>query len=272
MGQNHPFDKATQLTEETPGVYKGHTSEKYANMIGPFGGVIASTLLRAVLEHPERLGEPAALTINYAAPVADGDFNIKATPTRTNRSTQHWYIVLSQNAKTVITGTAVTAQRRDTWSTTEIAFPNVPAAENVALPSIEGAPPWLQNYDIRIIKGAPLALSQTQSNNAHDSTTLQWIQDNPKRNLDFLSLTSICDAFFPRIWVRLEKMVPIGTVSLTIYFHADSETLKMNGNREVLGHTRALKFYDGFFDQTGEIWSYDGNLLATTSQFVYYKE
>lgn len=33
-----------------------------------------------------------------------------------------------------------------------------------------------------------------------------------------------------------------------------------------------LNFLMVFFDQTGEIWSHDGDLLATTSQFVYYKE
>ncbi|HLR19504.1 MAG TPA: thioesterase family protein [Staphylococcus sp.] len=270
MGEFHPFDIATQLTK-TSDFYHGHTSEAYANMIGPFGGIVASTLLRAILEHPERLGEPGALTINYAAPVANGGFDIKATPTRTNRSTQHWYIELSQNKKTVITGTAVTAERRETWSSTDISFPNVPSVNELKRASISAAPPWLNNYDIRIIKGAPLALLQSNLNNNQNSTTLQWIQDYPKRKIDFLSLTAMCDAFFPRIWVRRKEMVPIGTVSLTIYFHADSETLKAHGSREVLGHTRAIKFYDGFFDQTGELWSPDGELLATTSQFVYYK-
>ncbi|WP_217972275.1 thioesterase family protein [Staphylococcus xylosus] len=265
----HPFDLATQLTHQKPGVYSGHTSSAYGNMIGPFGGVIASTLLRAVLEHDEILGEPISLTINYAAPIQEAIFSIIAYPSRTNRSTQHWYIELKQNDKTVITGTAVTAKRRDTWSSTELSFPDVPPADEVTLTSLESAPPWAQNYDIRMIKGAPLAMNPTEQ---PDSVTLQWIKDKPNRDLDFLSLASICDAFFPRIYVRRKAFVPIGTVSLTIYFHANSKTLKNNGSQPLLGHTRALKFFNGFFDQTGEIWSHDGDLLATTSQFVYYKE
>ncbi len=102
-------------------------------MIGPFGGVIASTLLRAVLEHDEILGEPISLTINYAAPIQEAIFSIIAYPSRTNRSTQHWYMELKQNDKTVITGTAVTARRRDTWSSTELSFPDVPPADEVTL-------------------------------------------------------------------------------------------------------------------------------------------
>ncbi|UXS59701.1 hypothetical protein [Staphylococcus ureilyticus] len=41
----HPFDIATSLKQQEIGVYHGHTSDDYANMVGPFGGVIASTLL-----------------------------------------------------------------------------------------------------------------------------------------------------------------------------------------------------------------------------------
>lgn len=269
--QNHPFDTATQLTGES-GIYYGCTSECYANMVGPFGGIIAATLLRAVMEHPERKGDPVSLTINYTAPVLDGNFSIKAIPTRTNRSTQHWYIELCQDKGIIITGTAVFASRRKTWSSTERNFPNVPSAKEVKNFSSEGLPPWVYNYDMRIIQGTPLALSQPNPKNTSDSVTLQWIQDEPRRPIDFLSLTAMCDAFFPRIYVRRKQMVPVGTVSLTVYFHINSEVLTKHGDKEVLGHARALQFYNRFFDQTAELWSPEGKLLTTTSQLVYYKE
>src|SRR5699024_3015506 len=124
----------------------------------PFGGITAATLLKAVIKHPECQGEPIALTVNYAVAISDGDFNIKATPTRTNRATQHWYIELQQKEKILVTGTAVFANRRETWTATETRFPNVPSAETVpSLPTIENLPPWVKNYDIKIVKGAPLA-------------------------------------------------------------------------------------------------------------------
>jgi hypothetical protein len=40
-------------------------------MIGPFGGVTAAQALNAVL-HPQRLGEPIAFTVNFAAALSDG--------------------------------------------------------------------------------------------------------------------------------------------------------------------------------------------------------
>lgn len=266
--QSHPFDMATKLTGES-GNYRGHTSEHYANMVGPFGGIIAATLLRAAMDHPARIGEPLSLTINYAAPIAAGDFAIKARPARTNRSTQHWIIELFQHDQTLITGTAVFANRRQTWSATEVPFPSVPAAKEVESLAVEGVPAWVKNYDIRFIQGGLDLFSQTKTS---DSVTTQWIRDEPRRTLDFLSLTAICDAFFPRIYVRRKQIMPASTVSLTVYFHADSAALTAHGDREVLGQARALRFHDGFFDQTAEIWTPDGSLLATTSQIVYFKE
>lgn len=266
--QKHPFDIATKLIREDE-VFKGETSAAYANMVGPFGGTIAATLLRAILEHPERQGDPVSITVNYTAPIVDGDFNVKAIPVRTNRSTQHWTMELSQSEGTVITGTAILANRRETWSSTEIEFPSVPSAEeSLSLPT-EGMPAWVQNYDMRIVRGIPgLAADE----NSTDSITIQWIKDKPQRPLDFLSLTAICDAFFPRVFVRRNKMVPASTVTLTVYFHADTETIDRHGNETLLGHARAHRFQDGFFDQIGDMWTSDGALLATTHQLVYYRD
>lgn len=268
----HPFDLATRITGES-GIYEGHTSEHYANMLGPFGGVTAATLLKAVMVHPECQGEPISLTVNYAAAISEGSFTIKARATRTNRATQHWYIELYQNERVFVTGTAVFANRRKTWTATEAQFPKVPSPEKVpSIPTIENLPAWIQSYDIKIIKGAPLAFTNPDKGEIDNSVTTHWIQDEPKRPIDFLSLASMCDAFFPRIYVRRNELVPIGTVSLTIYFHTDAKTLKENGDKYLLGQARANQFQNGFFDQTGEMWTEDGKLIATMSQFVYFRK
>lgn len=269
-GQNHPFDKAVTLTFKD-GVFEGETSEAYANMVGPFGGVIAAQLLQAVIEHPDCQGEPIALTVNYAAAVSDGNFIIKTNPARTNRSTQHWLIELLQEDEVVITGTALTAKRRETWSATELEMPDVPEAENIPALPTQALPTWIRNYDIKIARGIPDLFSDNPGE-SEDSVTMQWVQDKPERPLDFLSLAAISDSFFPRVFVRRNKTVPAGTVSLTIYFHADAETLATYGSRPILGNARALRFKDGFFDQTAEMWGQDGSLLATTSQIVYYRD
>lgn len=68
----HPFDAAVGLTPLTAGLSTGETNPAYNNMVGPFGGVTAATLLESVLKHPERLGDPLSLTVNFAGPITEG--------------------------------------------------------------------------------------------------------------------------------------------------------------------------------------------------------
>src|SRR5882757_4439671 len=111
----HPFDTATLLESLPDGSFRGHTSPAYANMVGPFGGVTAACLLQAPMRHTARLGDPVALTVNFAAGLADGEFHVAARALRTNRSTQHWAIELSQGGEVAASATAVFALRRETW-------------------------------------------------------------------------------------------------------------------------------------------------------------
>ena len=95
---NHAFDRAIALTAAGPNLFKGNVDDSFQNMVGPFGGVTAAILLNGALQHPERIGEPISLTINFAGPVQLGDFELEAIPLRTNRSTQHWLLLQKQKS------------------------------------------------------------------------------------------------------------------------------------------------------------------------------
>ena len=168
------------------------------------------------------------------------------------------------------TATAVTAVRRDTWGATEVAMPDVPPPPAVARPLARGKVEWINRYEMRFVEGAyPPAWDGTHS---EDSRTRLWMRDEPPRPLDFASLTALADVFFPRIWRRRATRTPIGTVSMTIYFHAGGAQLQRTGSGYLLGQALAHGFRDGFFDQTAQLWNEAGELLATTHQIVYYKE
>ena len=271
---SHPFDTAIGLTTEHEGAaegrYRGDTSPAYANMIGPFGGTTAATLLNAACIHPARIGEPVALTVNFAGPIADGEFSVTARAVRTNRSTQHWSMELSQGDAVAATATAVFALRRETWSATDAAFPSVPGANDTPR-ATGGRVAFTKLYDMRFVHGAPVPRDERAAP-PKDSTTMLWMRDDPPRPLDAVSLAALCDVFFPRIFLRRPKFVPASTVSITTYFHADAALLAAQGTRAVLGTAKALAFGSGYHDQTAEVWSDDGVLLAASHQVVYYKE
>ncbi len=269
----HPFDSSLELADAGDGTLTGATSPAYANMVGPFGGDTAAVLLRAAQIHPERIGEPVALTVNFAGPVADGDFTVEARPVRTNRSTQHWAIELRQGGAVATTATAVFAVRRPTWEGTEARMPEAPAPDDVP---VRGMPPfveWAKNYELRWVEGGipEMPGPDAPPTPSDDSTTTMWVRDSPPRPLDFCSLTAICDSFYPRVFLRRGAPVPAGTVTLTVYFHADGEALARQGSDPVLGTASSKAFGKGYFDQVAEVWGGDGTLLATSHQLVYFK-
>ena len=170
----------------------------------------------------------------------------------------------------VATATAVLATRRDTWSAVEAGFPQVPPADAVPRTPPLDRVRWTRAYDMRFVQG-PLQMANPPSAE-QDSVSLLWVRDEPPRALDFCSLAALCDVFFPRIFVKRASWVPIGTVSFTVYFHADGATLAAMGNQHLLAHARAQQFRNGYFDQSAELWGPGGELLAVTHQIVYYKE
>ncbi len=274
----HPLDDAVQLTTSSSsaaGQYEGQTHPGYWNMVGPFGGVTAATLLQAILQHPDLLGDPLSLTVNYAGALTAGAFTVQATPVRTNRSTQHWTLSILQadpkSGEQVVTttATAVTAVRRETWSVGDVPMPDVPPpSAQAAMPRGLGVE-WLNRYEMRPITGA---IPRQWDGSGDHSLTQLWMRDAPPRPLDFLALAALADVFFPRVWLRRAHHVPAGTVSITVYFHATAAQLQATGTGYLLGQARGQEFRNGFFDQTVQLWNEAGTMLATSHQIVYYKE
>lgn len=277
----HAFDAAVTLTPLTtgadaaaPGRFTGVSSPAYWNMIGPYGGITAATAMQAVMQHPGRLGEPIALTVNYASALGPGPFTVQATPVRTNRSTQHWSVSLSQADAAgaegvVMTATAVTAARRQTWGVSDRPMPAVAPPADAERLTFKAGVEWINRYEMRPLAGR---FPDVWDGSGTHSLSRLWVRDDPPRPLDFPSLAALADVFFPRVWLRRATRVPVGTVSMTIHFHADSGQLAESGAGFLLGQAEAQAFRNGFFDQTAQLWTESGTLLLTTSQTVYYKE
>lgn len=272
----HIFDQAISLESDPkqPDTWLGQTSQAYWNMVGPYGGISAAVLTQAILLHPALLGEPVALTVNYPSAVVAGPFRVTATPVRTNRSTQHWVLSLTQRDAAglevvAITATAMTALPRDTWQASDVPMPDVPHAAQTLRVSTLGAMEWLNRYDMRYVSGH---IPAQWDGSGTDSLTRLWVRDDQPRALDFASLTAMSDVFYPRVWLRRATRVAAGTVSMTIYFHASSQQLLKAGSGYLLAQASAQVFRHGFADQNAQLWDGSGNLLVTSHQLVYFKE
>jgi len=257
----HPFDEAIRLAALGEGRFGGRTAQAYRNMVGPYGGITAAVMLQALMQRPERLGDPVALTVNYAGPVREGEFEIATREIRTSRSTQHWFAEMTQGPQREIstTATAVFGTRRDTWHLTEARQPSVPPRDTLRPLRSASHAPWAERYERRSIDDLEAGESRG------------WLADVPARPLDFPGLASLCDAFRPWLFVRRPQRTPIGTVTLNVYFHAAADELAAIGTTPLQGVARTNTIHRGFFDQEAQVWTPDGRLLATTQQMVWFK-
>jgi acyl-CoA thioesterase len=266
---SHLFDDATRVTAGDSR-WRGRTSDDYWAFIGPFGGVTAATILRALVDHPERSGDPLSLTVNFCAPIAQGAFDLDVRLVKANRSTQHWCVELTQGGADVgALATAVFAERRPSWSHQQATFPQSPPFDQIRpFPKIKAS--WANQYDLRFVEGEA-DFSGTKKDAPASAFSKCWIGDRVPRKIDALSLMAMSDAFFGRIFHARGELVPFGTVSLTTYFHADAADLAAENTSRVLAVADANIFHKSYGDQTGELWSPDGRLLATTTQIAYFK-
>jgi len=265
----HVFDDATRVTAGDSR-WQGRTSDDYWAFVGPFGGATAATILRALMEHPQAAGDPLSLTVNYCAPIAQGDFDLDVRLIKSNRSTRHWCVELTLGGGDVATlATAVFAERRPSWSHQQAPFPQSRPFDQT-LPYANVAASWVKQYDFRFVEGEPKVASGSNAAPANAYSKL-WIGDRIPRKIDALSLMAMSDAFFARIFHVKRELVPFGTVSLTTYFHADADDLAKEDITRVLAVADARIFHKSYGDQSGELWSPQGRLLATTTQIAYFK-
>jgi acyl-CoA thioesterase len=264
----HVFDEATQVTAGDS-CWQGKTSPDYWAFVGPFGGCTAATILRALIDHPQRAGDPLALTVNFCAPVAEGDFDLDIRLVKANRSSQHWIVEMTQKGGEVATlATAVFAERRPSWSHAQAPFPDAKPYEQT-LPYARVAAPWVRQYDFRFVEGEPNTGGPVSA--PPNSYSKLWIGDRVPRKIDQLALMSMSDAFFARVFHARRELVPFGTVSITTYFHVDANELAAEDITRVLAIADAKIFNKSYGDQNGELWSPSGRLLATTTQIAYFK-
>ena len=268
----HPFDVATHVAEIGPHLFRASAPEDYWAFIGPFGGATTATLLGAMLAHPERAGDPVSLTVNLAAAPKAGSYEIAARPSRTNKSSQHWLAELRQgnDPQSLVTATAIFAQRRESFSHLSAKSPAIPAWDEVAPMPDFPTGSWVSRYQFRFVEGGP-NWERGGLQNPQSARSLLWLADRIERPVDFKSLASMADAFFGRVFQVRGELVPFGTVSLTVYFHVVADELEALATTRLVALADAHIFHRSFCDQYAQLWSPDGTLLATTHQIAYFK-
>lgn len=273
MSSPHAFDRAVTLMSVGQGRATGQTSPDYANFNGQFGGITAAILLRAVLDDPRAQGAPVAFSANYTAAVQPGAYEVQIREIRRGRTLQHWGVDMIQGDKVCATALVALAQRQHSWSHAPLAIPAAPPPEDCAPLEMGDWKGWVRQYDMRFLAGSTAHLQgQPPLPEPGSARSLLWLRHSQPRPLDFPGLLCMSDAFFVRM-IQVRNTFPaMGTVSISTYFHCSPDMLTAQGGDYLLAHVDSRVFRDNFHDQSAELWSRDGQLLANTHQIVWYAE
>lgn len=254
------FERASTVEPLGGGRYRGPIDPGWFGPPGPNGGVVAALILRAIraeVGDGERL--PRSLTLHYLRPPRAGEVEIEVTVERSGRS------ATSCSARMIEDGELMTAalcvlsadyEGAAAWA------PEPPAAappEQVAPLRIPGTPPpMFERLDTRGVFGPP------PFSGGSEAVTGGWLRTNDGDGLSPELLALYSDAWWPAPFSRLDRPAMAPTLELTIHFRARPDP----GESWALVRISADAVIDGIFDESCDIWSRDGKLLAQSRQLA----
>lgn len=259
------LDETLRLERREADVFVGRTDQTYWNLIGPYGGWIATIMLKAVLPDAPTGFEPLIVTVDFMKAPKEGAIVIRRWCDRAGRTASFWRVTLEMPDGTLCARAQITlAPHRETHEFSGHQIPDVPDAPDVEPFDASLLPvKWAGRYDTRIVKGQ----FGTQSADTH---SIVWIRDADGRPLDHLSLTAIADSPLPRLFLATGRVSNISTISMTTYVHAASAELDAIASEPILVDCHCKRAGGGFYDQHSKFYSPQGRLIATSHQMVWY--
>jgi acyl-CoA thioesterase len=260
----HPFDLDTAVQDLGDGRFGAEMSERWWVDRGPNGGYVAAVILRAIQAAAALKRAPRSLTVQFPrAPVA-GPVEITVKTEREGGTVTFLSARLEQEGELQATALAVLADDLDATGFEEKQMPGVEPPEELYSPDptqVPGMPTMFQNYSVR-----PALGDESFSGGAPYSGV--WIRAREPRLLDAPLAAAILDAWFPAPFIRLDRPVPAPTIDYTVHFRAPLPPPGAAAAAPYLATFRSGLARGGFFEEDGELWSQDGNLLAQSRQLA----
>ncbi len=256
------FDADTALNPAGEGRWEGEIVPGWQTPRGPLGGYVMAIMIRGLglaVGDPER--QARSVTMHFLRVPEEGPVSVSAELERAGRSLSSVSGRLEQDGKLI--GLALAAYSKP-WEgplLDDAPMPEVEAADEVSTPASRGRgkapqPPFLDRMVMQHRFG------EKPFTAADQGLVGGWLGLTEDRPLDELAIAVLADAWFPAPWPRLPEFAPAPTIDLTIHFRSP---LPAPGPL-LLGRFDNTYVRDGFFDESGVLWSPDGTLVAQSRQ------
>jgi acyl-CoA thioesterase len=266
----HRFDRDTAVRRLADGSFEGTLDRGWWIVVGPNGGYLAATLLRALTEtvsDSERA--PRSLTVHYVSPASEGPVRISTRIERAGRSLSTVSARLEQGGKLVALALAAFAKPRRSPEFHDLHMPEVPPPESLERRPVggEGVAPLRERLESRTVFGEMMRAT------SEHALAGGWLRPAEPRRADSLFVALLCDAWPPSVAQHRAlagaDLRGMPTVELTIHFRAPVPP-SAKPDDFYLGVFRSRTLRDGFFEEDGEIWTRDGLLLAQSRQLAMF--
>ena len=238
----------------------------YEANTGMFGGWTAALLLKAVLEHPERVGSAASLTVNFVSRVIPGEeLVVRRTSLGGSRSLAHWRAELlrvGDGEQLLATASIILGQRRASDHATDLTMPAVPPPEE--LPSSNPPGIFGERTETCGAYGVPPFKRP-------DLRSLTWVRETSGRAVDEVQLAYLSDVYAPRVFHISDGPRPSSTLTMSTYFLATPEELADVADDFVLTEADGTRIHESLAGSRARLWSRRGSLLATTEQLCWFR-
>ncbi len=254
MGKLHDD---TVLVERAQGCYDVDLSPRWMVPSGPNGGYLAALLLRAAVEATDGL-TPRALTVHYLSGLPVGPATIETNVLRAGRSVTTLDLELVSGERRIVARASLGAAREGV-SFCDAEPPEAPPPEELQTeqwPEDDDSSVHLR-YDMRFATGGAHVFDHDEAE------AIGWLRTDDAAPVDHLVLTALADSWPPPVARRRNSNMGAPTMDLTIHFR---DPLPEPIDDFVLIHSRTRMANDGFADLDTDVWSRDGQLLATARQ------
>ncbi len=255
------FEHDTAVSAAGDGAFDCEIHPAWWVVSGPNGGYLAAMIVRALVAVvPD--GRPLrSITVHYLrAPVA-GRAVVRTEVAKGGRSASFMQATLEQGGKTQATAVAVFADDRSSLELDNVAAPAIPPPEEVEEPTepVEASPPFRENFHFRqAIGDLPFA-------SGDDAVVGGWLRlRDSAPDLDAALVVALSDSWFPPVFNVVGGPMAVPTLDLTVHLRAPLP----RPSDWVLGSFWTRRVRDGFFEEDGELFSRDGELLAQSRQLA----
>jgi acyl-CoA thioesterase len=255
------FDRATALEPLADGRFAGVVSKDFWVQSGPNGGYLSAIALRgasALVSDPERA--PRSLHVRFLAAPKAGPFELRSELIRAGRSMSTIGVRMIQDDREFLHASACFSAAFST-----IAFQDLAMPEALPIEQAEQVPVRIE-LNQRFVQRRAIGDTERAGSRALSGG---WIRFADPRPFDALAMATLWDTWPPAVFARafdqrFRGAVP--TVEASVYFRRRVPLPELGPEDSVLLRVESTMADEGFCEESAEIWSPGGLLLAQARQ------